>query len=294
MNMLPYIDKIAGRAKANIPVNPEDYTDPETGLLMCGKCHTPKQVRITVCGETREPFCLCDCLAQTREKARKDEEEAKRREDIPLMRERCFRRLYGAENGMQGVTVSACEGWTFAQDDFDDPITSRVSMNYVEHFDEMRRVGKGLFFFGSVGGGKSFFAACIANALIDKAIPCYFTSVSEIVGRIRNGDRSEIDGLSRYPLIVLDDLGAERNTPYMAEMVFDVIDNRVRSGLPMIVTSNYTRDEIGAAADVQMKRVFSRIFEVCIPVEIKHKDRRRAKLADEIGHYRKLLGLEGT
>jgi len=290
--MLPIVDRLAEKTRANVVIEEWDYKN-DQGLWMCGKCHTPKQVRITVCGETREPFCLCDCAAQKREEARKNDETAQAMAEIPLMRERCFRRLLAAENGRQDVTASRLEQCTFANDDGDDPQTTKLGKSYVEHFGEMLNAGKGLLLFGSTGGGKTYLAACIANALIDKGIPCYFTSVAEIASRVRMGDRSEIDSLSRYKLLVIDDLGAERNTEYMSEMVYTVIDERCRSGLPLIVTSNYTSDEIRSATDMAVKRIFSRLYEMCIPYEIKHKDRRRQALADEIGQYRKLLGIEG-
>ena len=290
MNMLPIIDSLAAKTAAKVREEPGDYR--QDGLLYCGKCRTPKQVRITVCGETRQPYCLCHCAAQRAEKARQADAEAQSRAEIPLMRERCFRRLLAPENGRQDVTVSAAETWTFANDDGDDPETSRMARAYVENWDEMFAHCKGLLLFGGTGGGKTFTAACIANALIDRAVPCYFTSVPEIVGRMKSGDRSEIDSLSRYKLVVLDDLGAERNTEYMSEMVYNVIDARCRSGLPMIVTSNYTSGEIRAAQDMQIKRIFSRLYEMCIPYEIKHPDRRRENLVKEIGHYRELPGIK--
>ena len=290
MNMLPLIDKLAEKTRAKVTIEPDDYKN-DQGLWVCGKCHTPKQVRIEVCGEIREPFCLCSCAAQRAEKALLDAEEEQAKADIPLMRERCFKRVLAGENGRQDVTASRLEGCTFANDDGDDPQTIKLGKSYVEHFDEMCRAGKGLLLFGSTGGGKTYLAACIANALIDKGIPCYFTSVAEIVSRMRMGDRSEIDSLSRYRLLIIDDLGAERSTEYMSEMVYTVIDERCRSGLPLIVTTNYTSEEIRSATDMAVKRIFSRLYEMCVPYEIKHKDRRRQALADEIGHYRSLLGI---
>ena len=291
MNMLPLIDKLAEKTAAKVKTEDGDYRD--GGLVICGQCNTPKQVRITVCGEERTVWCLCKCAAEKREKARRSDEAAQAKANIPLMRERCFRRLLAAENGRQDVTESVCESWTFAKDAGDDPDASRIARAYVENFDAFRADGKGILFYGGVGGGKTFFAACIANALIDRGIPCYFTSVSEIVGRIKGGGREEIDRLSRFPLVVLDDLGAERNTEYMGEMVYSVIDARARSGLPLIVTTNYTGEEIRAAHDIQMQRIFSRLFGMCVPYEIKHADRRRKQLIREIGKYREMLGIGG-
>ena len=290
MNLLPIIDGLAAKTAAKVQQEEGDYF--VDGLLWCGKCNSPKQVRIEVFGEIREPYCLCDCANARAEKAHREEERAKVLAEVPAMRERCFRRLVKSPDGKEEVTASVCETWTFANDDGDDPVTSKMARAYVEHWPEMYANNKGLLLYGGTGGGKSFFAACIANALLDQAIPCYFTSVAEIVSRVRNGDRSEIDGLSRFKLLVLDDLGVERSTEYMSEMVYNIVDARIRSGLPLIVTSNYTATEIKGATDMQIKRVFSRLYEACIPYEIKHPDRRRENLVKEIGHYRELLGIK--
>ena len=52
-------------------------------------------------------------------------------------------------------------------------------------------------------------------------------------------------------------------------------------------------EEIRAAHDIQMQRIFSRLFGMCVPYEIKHADRRRKQLIREIGKYREMLGIGG-
>ena len=52
----------------------DDYKDTETGLLMCGKCHTRKQKKISFLGEERIVGCLCRCAAEELEKGRAERE----------------------------------------------------------------------------------------------------------------------------------------------------------------------------------------------------------------------------
>jgi DNA replication protein DnaC len=47
-----------------------------------------------------------------------------------------------------------------------------------------------------------------------------------------------ISDLMRYPLLILDDFGMERQTEYALEQIFNVIDARYRSGKPLIITTN--------------------------------------------------------
>ncbi len=63
-------------------------------------------------------------------------------------------------------------------------------------------------------------------------------------------------------LLILDDLGAERNTSFGKERVFDVVDKRLLTGKPMIVTTNIPLSVMKQAADLDDRRIFVRILEV--------------------------------
>ena len=85
-----------------------------------------------------------------------------------------------------------------------------------------------------------------------------------------------------YDLLIIDDLAAERNTEYMKEIVTTVIDERYRSGRPLIVTTNMTGQEMKNPADIGTDRILSRLFEMCDPVEVVGIDRRKEKLKKRI------------
>lgn len=158
----------------------------------------------------------------------------------------------------------------------------------------MRERGKGLLFFGTVGTGKTFHAACIANALIDKGYPCLVTNFARLVNTLQGmyeGKQQYIDSLNKFDLLVLDDLAAERDTDYMNEIVQNIVDSRYRAGLPTIVTTNLTADELKNPADIRKARTYSRLLEMTFPVEVKGADRRKAKLASDYNEFSDLLGL---
>lgn len=272
-------DGIAKRAAEAVQQNEDDYF--ENGLLHCGKCRTPKQSRIILFGQERTPFCLCKCAAE-----RRDAEEAARKHQEKLLKIAQMRRAGFPESDMQN--------WNFNNDDGANEKISKVSHNYVDNFDKMLAKGKGLLFYGTVGTGKTFYSACIANALLDKAYPCLMTNFSRLVNTISGmfeGKQEYIDGLNRYALLVIDDLAAERDTEYMNEIVQTIIDSRYRAGLPTIITTNLTADEIKNPADIRKQRTYSRLLEMCIPVEVKGADRRRAKLVNDYAEFNDLLGL---
>ena len=100
----------------------------------------------------------------------------------------------------------------------------------------IKKQNTGLLLFGDVGTGKSFFAGCIANALLDRDVPVLMTNFPSILNRLTGvfaEDRAAfIASLDDYSLFVIDDLGVERNTEYAMGQMFIVIDSRYRSKKP--------------------------------------------------------------
>jgi len=101
---------------------------------------------------------------------------------------------------------------------------------------------------GDVGTGKTFLAGCIANALMERNIPVLMTSLPKLLnalGGIYSGERNEyLQSLNRYRLLIIDDLGVERDTPYVLEMVYFVIDERYKSGKLFIITTNLSLQKL--------------------------------------------------
>lgn len=278
MNMQPIID---GMVKASEALrDAEDYIGPD-GLVWCGKCHTPKQTRVEFMGKVRTPYCLCKCMTEKR-----DAEDAAFLRQQQLDRVRRLRKM--------GFPDAEMTRWTFERDDHQNEHLSTVARKYVDNFAEMRKRGKGLLLFGGVGRGKSFMAACIANALIDQGHPCLVTNFARLTNTIQgmySGKQEYIDGLDSFELLVIDDLASERDTEYMQETVTSIIDARYRSGKPLIITTNLTAQELKAPTDMRKQRIYSRLFEMCVPFEVKGSDRRKQRLKGEYDEMADLLGL---
>lgn len=267
-------------AIANAPAE-GDYIGPD-GLLYCHKCHTPKQCRVTFFDIVRTPYCLCKCEEEERWQREEKERQLKELERIRNLRE-------------IGFPDADMLRWRFERDDRSNERVSTAARNYVEHFREMREKGKGLMFYGPVGTGKTYMAACIANALIDRGYPCLMTNFARMVNIIsgmHEGKQDYIDGLNNFALLVIDDLAAERDTEYMQEIVTNIIDARYRSGKPLIITTNLTAGELKNPAETRKKRVYSRLLEICIPIEVSGKDRRKERLKADYANMAKLLGLK--
>ena len=251
----------------------------EDGLQCCAVCKRPVQVEVEFLGIKKTVNCACDCIMERIQ----EREREKQREENERNRRACF-------------TQTNMDGWTFAKDDRKNPQMSDAMRNYADKFPEFRRMGKGLILFGDVGTGKTFFAACIANALLDKGYKVLMTNFVELAYQIEaqyNAKQEFIDGLNRYDLLVADDLGVERDSAsgYMQEMVYNIIDSRQRAGLPYIITTNLTADQLKNPADVRYKRIYDRILERCFPIEVKGESRRRQALRDTHADVKAMLGL---
>ena len=147
--------------------------------------------------------------------------------------------------------------YTFANDNGQNPLMDKARA-YVENWKEAYKNNTGLLLFGDVGTGKSFFAGCIANALLDRDVPVLMTNFPTILNRLTgmfSEDRADfIASFDEYDLLIIDDLGVERSTEYAMEQMFFVIDSRYRSRRPMIITTNLKLAELKNPPDLAHAR----------------------------------------
>lgn len=262
-----FIEKAAGDTE----LSEDEYIDHSDGLIHCKKCGGRRQTILPdpLRHSYLMPRCVCPCK-QEAEKQRKAAEEQR-----ALMESIRRRRA-------QGLQDRYLHDFTFANDNGQNPLTEKARA-YVENWKEAYRENTGLLLFGDVGTGKSFFAGCIANALIDWDIPVLMTNIPSILNRLTGmfaEDRAAfISALDDYSLLILDDLGVERNTEYALEQMFLVIDSRYRSRKPLIVTTNLKLEEIKNPPDLAHARIYDRIMERCAPVLFSGRNFREEKAA---------------
>lgn len=273
----PFADtltKIAQAAKEANPREDGDYT--ENGLLHCGKCHTPKETTVTLGGRETKVSCMCKC--------REEQAEAKRKKFIHDSRAEALKdSAYGDK---------ALRNCCFENDDGTNPELTKKCRNYVENFERFSESGKGLLFFGSCGTGKTYAALEIANALMDKLYSVKFATFAAIANELFDNPEKQgyINRLAQdYDLLCIDDYAAERNTPWMNEQLFAVIDARCKAHKPLIVTTNLTRDEMFDRKNIDRYRICSRLLELCIAVEVNGKDRRISDYIKNKAEFEDLL-----
>ena len=149
---------------------------------------------------------------------------------------------------------------------------------YVDNWEKMKRNHIGCLFWGPVGTGKSYVAGCIANDLLKREVTVKMTNFNTIIDDIFPlADKTEyINALASYQLLIIDDLGVERNSEYALGIIFSVIDRRIRSGRPLIITTNLPLEEIKSETMLDKRRIYDRILEMCTPMYVGGTSKREA------------------
>lgn len=260
----------------------EDHRD-DDGILICGKCGTPKEMRLDCefLGHSSIVPIPCECQLKAEEDERKRKEAMRRRERSELMRKECF------------PASGFYRDCTFERDDGKTPNTSSICERYAATFDPKDPYG--LLLLGDVGTGKSYMSSAIANRVIDLGFSAFQTDVRYIVNLMESSferRQQNLDRILGYDLLLIEDLGAQRNTSYMMEHVYAIIDGRYKSGKPMVITTNLDPRRINdASGDEAWRRVFDRILERCYPIEFTGENRRASKKMEMRTAMRKRLGL---
>ena len=243
-----------------------EYIDPEDGLIHCSRCGDAKQMILgNSCGISKIVRVTCTCEQEMRKQEEQMQKEQERCARIEILRSK-------------GIPDKLYRNYTFDSDPGLIPEIS-IAKSYADRFEQMEGSGTGLIFWGGIGTGKTYLAACIANALIDREIPVHMTSISRITNAMTglfSEDRNRyLDSLNDCRLLVIDDLGVERNTEYSLEQIYSVIDSRYRSGRPMLLTTNLPLNRLEHPQDLEHARIYSRILERCVPVSINGADLRQ-------------------
>lgn len=237
----------------------KDYE--KDGILYCGICNKPKERRSAI-NESEIIPSLCDCQGEARDQEQGQWQAKQRMMKIADMRTESIkdkeRRNCRFEVAEENEYVVRCK-------------------QYVDQWEIVKRENIGLMFWGPCGNGKSFCAACIANALIDRGIPSLMTSLPAILSD-QNNIMEIVRQMKEYELVVIDDLGAERQSEYALEKTFLVIDERYKTGKPLIVTTNQKYQdmkEMRDKGDVAHSRIYDRILDMCTPIAFSEANRRR-------------------
>jgi DNA replication protein DnaC len=161
------------------------------------------------------------------------------------------------------------------------PPQVRVVRDFVRRLDENLERGRGLWLYGDVGTGKTTLAMLVARHALEAGHSVAIYSLPRLLAEIRTtfddgSDRTYtdlIDRLSRVDLLHVDDVGAEKTSPWVLEQLYAIVNARYEDERSVVLTTNLQeRDELVAQIG---ERTVSRLEEMCEVVPLFGRDARR-------------------
>lgn len=243
------------------------------GHAYCKVCHERKD------GDVMEFFgnkmilrvaCKCDREIEKQKKRREKQMEIER---------------------LKGTCFNSMREWSYTFENYqgEENQSLMIAKNFVEDYEKMKKENIGLLFYGSVGSGKTYLACSIANSLIEQyQISVKIRNFAQIINELQKSSfdfdkNAYIESLVNTSVLILDDLGIERDTSYAKEQVYNIVNSRYLKQKPTIFTTNLSYDTIQNCKDsVEYQRIYSRIIEMCIPVMVVGEDFRKFIQRDKL------------
>lgn len=241
---------------------------------VCPKCGKHLYKKITILEKERVVRTACECESNAwHEKQRRENAQKKQIELQKMMNNSLMDKKF---------KESTFENWDFTKA---SKQMYGLGKRYVTNFKKCRNSNLGLLIYGEPGNGKTYLVSAIANELLKQFVPTICVSINGLLSRIQQtynkwGKEAESDvirGLCNADLLVIDDLGTEPNKDWQRSMIYNIIDSRYRSNLPLIITTNLKinpKQKNGILTDLYDRRTESRILEMTIPVLNSGKDIR--------------------
>ena len=172
---------------------------------------------------------------------------------------------------------------------------------FTDRIEENLDSGRGLWFFGGAGTGKTTLAMLVSRLALEAGRSVAIYSLPKMLARIRRtydaeaGEQSYIEFFERLTgvdLLHLDDLGAENRTEWVIEQLYALVNERYESQRSLVVTTNLDQGDLEEQIG---QRVVSRLVEICgDPLPIFDDDRRLRVSAEVAGSPGESAGDAGS
>lgn len=249
------------------------------GLLLIG-LDEPRWIR------SSEDYEECSCSSAIKQRAvqRKEKEAAQRAERERVYREKVDRMVKESQLGKRFWTRTFS---TYQVSDMNRAVYSAVK-SYADNFSKHKERGEGLYLSGGFGTGKTHLAAAVCHEAIRQGHQPIFGTMITLLERIKatysGGEETEwqlIDRYIRCDLLIVDDLGKERPTPWALEKLYGIINARYEDCRPVVITANYGISQMekrlaGDGAETA-GAIASRLYEMCRGVPLTWGDMRKTK-----------------
>lgn len=195
----------------------------------------------------------------------------------------CFRKLCGSLSASElnknaQIQLSSFDTFSLSYYKGDDYYTmERILAFSKKYAATFSRNSESILMFGKTGLGKTHLSLAIANTVLNRGCSVIYDSIINILRKIeqehfsREHSSEMINLIMDTELLILDDLGTEYETPFYNSTVYNIINTRLNSGRPTIISTNLDYSGIRRRYD---ERVVSRITAVYTCIEFKGEDVR--------------------
>ena len=159
-----------------------------------------------------------------------------------------------------------------------DPQVVAATRRFADRINEHLDAGRGLWFMGPVGTGKTTLAMLVAKSALKAGRSVAIYSLPRLLNEIRDTHRAErshvdlLDRLTAVDLLHIDDVGAERTTDWVLEELYSIVNARYEDERSMVITTNILDRE--ALCEQITERTVSRLTEMCDELPLIGDDRR--------------------
>ncbi len=159
-----------------------------------------------------------------------------------------------------------------------DPPIVAATRRFADSIDPKLDAGRGLWFMGEVGTGKTTLAMLVSKAALEAGRSVAIYSLPRLLNEIRDTHRAErshvdlLDRLTAVDLLHIDDVGAERSTDWVLEELYSIVNARYEDERSMVITTNIVDHE--ALCEQIAERTVSRLTEMCDQLPLGGEDKR--------------------